>query len=370
MKGPFRADHVGSLLRPASLKVARGRAAKGEIPAAELRAMEDAAIRDVVALQEKAGLQSVTDGEFRRAMWHTDFLTGFDGIELTQSNYAVKFVGKGGETAETTSMLGVKGKVRRSKPVMVDHYRYLHAQTKRAAKFCIPAATYLHMRGGRKLVDPAAYTDMAEFWADIATAYQAEIADLAAAGCRYLQIDDVSFAYLCDEKIRAQIAADGEDPSALPGHYVNIVNSLIAKRPADMTVTIHTCRGNHQSMWMASGGYDAVADTLFNNANVDGFFLEFDTERAGGFEPLRYVPKGKKVVLGLVSSKEPEIESKDTLKRRIDEASKHVPLDQLCLSPQCGFASTSEGNRITEDIEKRKLELIVSVATDVWGSSV
>ena len=368
-KGPFRADHVGSLLRPASLKIARGRAARGEVTPAQLREAEDTAIRAVVSLQEQAGLQSITDGEFRRAMWHTDFLTGFDGIVQTQSNYAVKFQGKGGETAETTSMLAINAKVRRSRPVMVDHFRFLHAATRRTAKFCMPSATYLHMRGGRKLIGPGIYPDIAEFWSDIGAAYRAEIADLAAAGCTYLQIDDVSFAYLCDSTIRAQIAADGENPDALPALYVRIINSLLQGRPADMTATIHTCRGNHQSMWMASGGYDSVAETLFNGADVDGFFLEYDTERAGGFEPLRFVPKGKKVVLGLVSSKEPELESKDTLKRRIDEAAKHIPLEQLCLSPQCGFASTSEGNRITEDIEKRKLELIVSVAQEVWGSS-
>ena len=369
-RAPFRADHVGSLLRPAKLKAARAEAAMGAITRAQLTAIEDEAIRDVVRLQEAAGLQSVTDGEFRRAMWHTDFLTGFDGIVLTQSNYAVKFQGPGGQTAETNSMLAVNGKVRRSKPVMVDHFRFLAGATTRTAKFCMPSATYLHMRGGRKLVDPSAYTDMDEFWGDIATVYQQEIADLAAAGLRYLQIDDVSFANLCDESIQAQIKADGEDPTALPGHYVKILNSLIAKKPADMAVTIHTCRGNHRSMWMASGGYDRVAETFFNGANVDGFFLEYDTERAGGFAPLRFVPKGKKVVLGLVSSKEARLESKDELMRRIDDATKYIPLDQLCLSPQCGFASTLEGNLITDEIERKKLELVVETAAEVWGSSV
>jgi len=369
-KGPFRADHVGSLLRPQELKDARAKAASGEITAAELRAIEDRCIRDVVKLQESVGLQSVTDGEFRRAMWHTDFLTGFDGIVPTHSNYAVKFHGKGGETAETRSMLTVSGKVRRSKPIMIDHFAFLKSATTKTAKFCMPSATYLHVRGGRKLVDPTAYPDMQEFWHDIAQGYQEEIADLAKAGCDYVQIDDVSFAYLCDESICQQIANDGEDPKRLPQLYTQIVNTLVAKRPANMTVTIHTCRGNHQSMWMAEGGYDAVAEAFFTEADVDGFFLEYDTERAGGFEPLRFVPKHKKVVLGLISSKEAEIESKDQIKRRIEEATKYIALDQLCLSPQCGFASTAPGNRITEDVERKKLQLIVEIAQEVWGSAV
>jgi len=369
-KGPFRADHVGSLLRPQELKDARAKAASGEITATQLRAIEDRCIRDVVKLQESVGLQSVTDGEFRRAMWHTDFLTGFDGIVPTHSNYAVKFHGKGGETAETRSMLTVNGKVRRSKPIMIDHFAFLKSATTKTAKFCMPSATYLHVRGGRKLVDQTAYPDMQEFWHDIAKGYQEEIADLAKAGCDYVQIDDVSFAYLCDESICQQIANDGEDPKRLPELYTKIVNTLVAKRPANMTVTIHTCRGNHQSMWMAEGGYDAVAEAFFTQADVDGFFLEYDTERAGGFEPLRFVPKNKKVVLGLISSKEAEIESKDQIKRRIEEATKFIALDQLCLSPQCGFASTAPGNRITEDVERKKLQLIVEIAQEVWGSAV
>ena len=368
-KGPFRADHVGSLLRPAGLKEARAKAASGAITRDQLREIENSTIRDVVALQESAGLQSITDGEFRRAMWHTDFLTGFDGIVPTYSQYAIKFQGKGGETAETSSMLVVNGKVKRSKPVMVDHYAFLHSVTKKTGKFCMPSATYLHVRGGRKLVDRDVYPDVSEFWNDIAIAYQQEIDGLAKAGCNYVQIDDVSFAYLCDENICRQIANDGEDPKRLPELYTKIINTLTSKRPKDMTLTIHTCRGNHESMWMASGGYDAVAETFFTTADVDGFFLEYDTERAGGFEPLRFVPKGKKVVLGLVSSKEAAIESKDALKRRIEEATKFIPLDQLCISPQCGFASTAPGNRITEDVERKKLELLVRVATEVWGTA-
>jgi len=369
-KGPFRADHVGSLLRPEELKQARLQAQRGAIAAEALRMIEDRCIRDVVKLQEAAGLESITDGEFRRAMWHTDFLTGFDGIVATQSQYAAKFRGAGGATAETRSMLVVNDKVRRSKPIMLDHFRFLKSVASKTAKFCMPAPTYLHMRGGRKVVDQRAYPDMAEFWSDIAAGYRAEIADLAAAGARYIQIDDVSFATLCDPAIRAQVANDGEDPDTLPELYARIINTLIAERPADMTVTMHTCRGNHESMWMAAGGYDPVAEAVFNIVDVDGFFLEFDDERSGGFAPLRYVPKGKRVVLGLVSSKLAAMETKDDLMRRIDEAARHVPLEQLCLSPQCGFASTSGGNKITEDIERRKLELIVETAAEVWGSSV
>ena len=364
---PFRADHVGSLLRPAELKAARERAARGEMKAEALRELEDRSIRDVIALQEGAGLAGITDGEFRRAIWHVDFLTGFDGITATRSNYAIKFQGKGGETSETSSMMVVTGKVRRSKPVMIDHFKFLKNNTTRTPKFCIPAPTYMHMRGGRKVIDRAIYPDVEEFWSDIAKAYREEIADLVAAGCTYLQFDDVSFAFLCDAHIRDQVSHDGEDPAGLPAKYARIINSLIADRPASLGVTLHTCRGNHDSMWMASGGYEAIADALFNIADVDGFFLEYDTERAGSFEPLRFVPKGKRVVLGLVSTKETELETKDDLKRRIDEATKFISLDQLCISPQCGFASSAPGNRVSVDVERRKLELIVEVAQEVWG---
>ena len=364
---PFRADHVGSLLRPAELLEARAAAKGGRIGPEALKTVEDRSIRDVVALQEAAGLQGITDGEFRRAFWHVDFLTGFDGIEATGGQYAVAFKGEHGEVAGTSSMLGVTGKVRRTRPVMVDHFAFLKSVTRRTPKFCIPAATYLHMRGGRKVVDRTTYPDMDEFWADVARAYQEEIADLAAAGCTYLQLDDVSFAFLCDEGIRDQVRRDGEDPDALPGLYARIINSLIAKRPAGMAVTVHTCRGNHRSMWMAEGGYEPVAEAAFSQLEVDGIFLEYDTERSGGFEPLRFVPKGRRVVLGLVSTKRAALESKDTLKRRIDEAAKFVDLEDLCLSPQCGFASTEAGNELTADDEKRKLAMIVEVAEEVWG---
>ena len=367
MKAPFRADHVGSLLRPAELKQARADFKEKKISAEKLKELEDAQIRKAVAMQEAAGLQSVTDGEFRRAFWHTDFLTGFDGIVATQGQYALKFHGEGGAEGETRSMMVVNGKVRRSRPVMVSHFEFLKNETKRTAKLCIPAPTYLHMRGGRKVVDASAYPDIEEFWSDIARAYRAEIRDLVAAGCSYLQIDDVSFACLCDDAIRAQVKRDGEDPAKLPSKYARIINSLIAERPASLGVTMHTCRGNHASMWMASGGYDAVAESVFGESAVDGFFLEYDTERAGGFEPLRFVPKNKKVVLGLISTKKPQLEDKSQLKRRIEQASKYVPLENLCISPQCGFASSEVGNRLTEDDQRRKLALVVEVAREIWG---
>ncbi len=366
MRPPFRADHVGSLLRPSELKQAREAYKAKRIDAAQLSEIEDQAIRKAVALQESAGLQSITDGEYRRAFWHVDFLTGFDGIAATQGQYALKFHGEGGAQSETRSMMVVNGKVRRKKPVMLDHFRFLKANTKRTAKLCIPAPTYLHMRGGRRVVNPAAYPDVEEFWRDITLAYREEIAELVKAGLDYLQIDDVSFACMCDDNIRAQVKRDGEDPAKLPAKYAQVISSILKDRPAGLGVTMHTCRGNHASMWMAEGGYDAVAEAVFQT-EVDGFFLEYDSARAGGFAPLRFVPKGKKVVLGLVSTKKAELEDPDELKRRIEAASRYVPLENLCLSPQCGFASSEVGNRLTEEDEKRKLELVVRVAEEVWG---
>jgi 5-methyltetrahydropteroyltriglutamate--homocysteine methyltransferase len=366
VKPPFRADHVGSLLRPQELKDAREKAKRGAISAAQLKEVEDRAIRQAVALQEAAGLQSITDGEFRRAFWHVDFLTGFEGIVATQGQYALKFHGEGGAESETRSMMVVNGKVRRTKPVAVEHFRFLKGTTKKTAKLCIPAPTYLHMRGGRKVVNDKVYPDVEELWRDITRAYREEINDLAAAGCSYLQIDDVSFACLCDEGIRAQVQRDGEDPAKLPAQYARIISGLIAERPKTLAVTMHTCRGNHASMWMAEGAYDAVAEAIFQTA-VDGFFLEYDTARAGGFEPLRFVPQGKKVVLGLISTKTPRLEDRDQLKRRVEEASKYVPLENLCLSPQCGFASSEVGNKLTEDDQKRKLELVAETAREIWG---
>jgi 5-methyltetrahydropteroyltriglutamate--homocysteine methyltransferase len=366
MKPPFRADHVGSLLRPPELKEAREQFKNGKIAREKLKQAEDRAIRGAIAMQETAGLESITDGELRRAFWHVDFLTGFEGIVATQGQYALKFHGEGGAQSETRSMMVVRSRVKRTKPVMVDHFRFLKNTTKKTAKLCLPAPTYLHMRGGRKVIDEKAYPDVEEFWSDIARAYREEIKDLGDAGCTYLQIDDVSFACLCDEGIRSQVRRDGEDPAKLPSKYAAIISSLLKNRPEGMRVTLHTCRGNHASMWMAEGGYDAVAEAVFRT-EVDGFFLEYDSARAGGFEPLRFVPKDRKVVLGLISTKTPVLEKRADLKRRIDEAARHVPLENLCLSPQCGFASSEMGNRLTEDDQKRKLELAVQVARDVWG---
>jgi 5-methyltetrahydropteroyltriglutamate--homocysteine methyltransferase len=368
-KGPFRADQVGSLLRPDALKAARARFERGEIDRAALTDAEDASVRDVVRLQEAAGLHAITDGEHRRAIWHVDFLTGFDGIVATQSNYAIAFKGSDGATAETRSMMAVNGKIRRSQPVMGEHFKFLQATTKRTAKVCMPSPTYLHLRGAGHAIDRTVYPDLDEFWADLAVAYRAEIADLIAAGCTYLQLDDVSFCCLCDDGIRSQIKRDGEDPGRLAGFYAEVINTLIAERPPGVTITIHTCRGNHKSMWMAEGPYDAIADELFNLTDVDGYFLEYDSARAGGFSPLRFLPKGKRAVLGLISSKVAQLEKADDVKRRIDEAAKIVPLDQLCLSAQCGFASSVPGNALSEDDQQRKLELIVKIAEDVWGTA-
>jgi 5-methyltetrahydropteroyltriglutamate--homocysteine methyltransferase len=368
-KPPFRADHVGSLLRPAKLHEARAKAERAEISSAELIEIEDECIRDAVALQEQAGLQAVTDGEFRRGHYLVDFLTGFAGIVPSHTSYALSFKGEGGAVGQTRSMLTVNAKVRRTKPVMVEPFKFLKSETSRTPKLCLPSPTWIHMRGGRKTVSETIYPDLAEFWSDIVRAFHEEIADLAHAGCTYLQLDEISFAFLCDTAIRERVRADGLDPDALTREYARVVNDIAAGAPASMTVTVHTCRGNFKSMWMAEGGYGRVAEIAFDQPDVDGYFMEYDTERAGGFEPLKYVPKDKKVVLGLVSSKKPELESKDVLKRRIDEAAKFFPLSQLCLSPQCGFASTHHGNRVSEEVEQRKLALIVEVANDVWGSA-
>ena len=368
-KPPFRADHVGSLLRPPALHEARAKAQAGAITPAQLRAVEDSCIRDAVALQESAGLHAVTDGEFRRGHYLVDFMTGFTGIVPTNTSYALSFKGEGGASGETRSMLVVNGRVTRTKPVMVDAFKFLKSATKRTPKLCLPSPTWVHMRGGRRTVSESVYPDIEEFWSDLVRAFHEEIRDLAAAGCTYLQLDEISFAFLCDAQIRERIRADGLDPDDVTRRYARVVNDIAAGAPPSMTVTVHTCRGNFQSMWMAEGGYDRVASIVFDQPDVDGYFLEYDSDRAGGFEPLRHIPKNKKVVLGLVSSKKPEIESKDTLKRRIDEAAKFFPLDGLCLSPQCGFASTHDGNRVSEDVERRKLALIVEVANDVWGSA-
>ncbi len=361
---PFRADHVGSLLRPPRLHAARASAAKGQIDRAALRAVEDECIRDVVALQESVGLQSITDGEFRRDWWHIDFLRGFDGVETTQGSFGVHFQG----ADEQPPLMLVRSKIRRTKPSMLDHFKFLKSATRRTPKFCMPSPAMLHARGDRAALAKT-YPELGEFWADLTQAYREEIRDLYDAGCRYLQVDDTTIAMMGDPKVQEQFRKLGDEPRKDSEMYVDAVNAAIRDVPDDMTVAVHTCRGNFKSTWLASGSYDFVAETAFTRLDTDGFFLEYDTERAGGFEPLRYVPKGKKVVLGLVSSKFPELEKKDDLKRRIDAAAKFVPLENLCLSPQCGFSSTHHGNKITEDDERRKLALVLEVANEVWGTT-
>ena len=360
---PFRADQVGSLLRPQELVQARRAFREGRLTAQQLRHEEDIAIRAVVARQEAIGLQSVTDGELRRDWWHIDFLRRLEGVSIAQ-NPGPKF----GHTGEQPPIGTVTGRVRFGQPIMIEDFKFLSSCTSRTAKFTIPSPSMLHLRGGRKAVSREAYPDLEEFWADLARAYRAAIASFAAAGCRYLQLDDVAFAYLCDENVRATTLANGDDPVTLPRTYSDTINAALAARPPGMTITMHTCRGNFKSSWVAAGGYESVAEAMFASA-VDGFFMEFDTDRAGGFEPLRYLPKGKKVVLGLVTTKVGTIESKDQIKRRIDAAAKFVPLEDLCLSPQCGFSSTHPGNALSEDEQWRKLELVVEVAREVWGTA-
>ncbi len=362
---PFRADQVGSLLRPAELKQARARVERGELSADGLREIEDRLIREAVAKQEAIGLQSITDGEYRRGWWNHDFLGRIGGVEIMVDPKSVKFVG----TDDPRFTPQVRGKLRRVKPIMVDHFRYLRSVASRTPKFCMPSPSILYHRGGRAAVSREVYPDMDEFWADAARVYREELRDLAAAGCNYVQLDDTSFSFMCDDKFRASCRARGDDPDQLPRTYARTINAAIADRPAGMAIVMHTCRGNWKSTWLAEGGYEPVAEAVFNETGVDGFFLEYDSERAGSFAPLRFVPKGKKVVLGLISTKTPVLEDKSALKRRIEEAAKYVPLEDLCLSPQCGFASSHHGNLLGEDDQWRKLELVVSVAREVWGSA-
>lgn len=362
---PFRADHVGSLLRPASLKDARARWGRGEITAADLTAEEDAAIERIVARQAEIGLRSATDGEFRRAMWHFDFLERLDGVESFRSDHGIAF--KGGIETQPKG-LRVVGKLGFSGHPMVEHFRFLRERTRAAAKMTIPSPSVLHFRGGRRAVSPAVYPDMEEFYRDLGQAYRGAVRAFAEAGCRYLQLDEVNLAYLCDPEQRQILRDRGDDPDSLPAVYADMINTAISGRPSDMRITMHLCRGNFRSSWIAQGGYEPVAELLFHRIGVDGYFMEFDSERAGGFDPLRFVPKGKTVVLGLVTSKTGALETPEYLQRRIEEASHFVDLDQLCLSPQCGFASTEEGNSLTEDEQWAKLARIVEVAEKVWGA--
>jgi len=364
---PFRADHVGSLLRPPELLTARAEHAAGALSAEALRGVEDRAIREVVRLQEETGLQTVTDGEFRRASWHMDFIYRLRGISRSTETIKVHFRNEQGELDFTSAALKVDGRIGLDEPIFGDDFAYLRSvATTATPKLTIPSPSMVHYRGGRAAIDPAVYPDENEFWADLSAAYARQVAGVASLGCTYLQLDDTSLAYLNDPAQRAQVAAQGRDAEHLHERYIAQINAALAGRPAGLTVTTHMCRGNFRSSWAAEGGYDFVAEALFGRLDVDGFFLEYDDARSGGFAPLRFVPPGKFVVLGLVTTKRPQLESKDQLKRRIEEAAKYVPLEQLCLSPQCGFSSTVEGNQLSVEEEIAKLRLVVETAAEVW----
>jgi 5-methyltetrahydropteroyltriglutamate--homocysteine methyltransferase len=361
---PFRADHVGSLLRPAEVHAARARASSGELSSEELRAVEDHAITGAVKSLESIGMQSITDGEIRRAWFHLDFLERLDGVEITGN------IASSSDSASTVHMtppkLSVVGPLRHARDIQVEDYKFLASVTTKTPKVCIPSPTMVHFRGGRAGIDINAYPDMEKFFSDLAEVYRTEINALYSAGCRYIQLDDTNLAYLCDPVMRGGAVERGDDPDALPLAYANLINSVIDGRPDDLTVGIHLCRGNYRSTWFAEGGYEPVAEVLFNELNVDAYFLEYDDERSGDFAPLRYVPKNKTVVLGLVTSKRPELESFESLAARIDAAAQYVPHDQMCLSPQCGFASTVEGNEMTADQQWAKLGHVVDVSNRIW----
>ena len=363
---PFRADHVGSFLRPKYLIEAREAAQRGELSAAELRAVEDRAIREVVKLQQDIGLRGITDGEFRRTFFHVDFLTQLDGV-VEKGGMPVKFHKAGGDIDYAPPVMQVTGKVRHSRPIQRRDFEFLQSVTDRTPKVTIPSPTMLHFRGGRGAISREAYPQLDAFYDDVAAAYAEEIRDLAAAGCSYLQLDDTNLAYLCDARQREAARARGDDPDELPLRYARLINAAIADRPPGMTICVHLCRGNFRSSWAAEGGYEPVARVLFNELKVDGYFLEYDDARSGDFAPLRHVPPGKKVVLGLVTTKLNQLETIDELKRRIDEAARFMPLEQLCLSPQCGFSSTVHGNDVAVEMQRKKLQLVVDTARSVWG---
>jgi 5-methyltetrahydropteroyltriglutamate--homocysteine methyltransferase len=365
---PFRADHVGSLLRPPRLLQARGDHAAGRIDAVELRAVEDDAIRDAVRMQEEVGLRSATDGEFRRTSWHMDFIYQLEGITKEAGHIAVRFFNEDGEIEFTPAALHVSGKLGVTETIFGEHFRFLQETVTQAVpKLTIPSPSMVHYRSGKAAIDPAVYPTLDEFWADLTAAYADEVRRLGELGCTYLQLDDTSLAYMNDPHQRAYIASIGGDPERQHVEYIRHVNEALAGRPEGMFVTTHMCRGNFRSSWAASGDYEFVADALFNELAVDGFFMEWDDERSGGFAPLRLVPEGKVVVLGLVTTKHGELEDRDALKRRIEEASRYVDVEQLCLSPQCGFSSTVEGNELSHEQEVEKLRLVVEVAEEVWG---
>ena len=360
---PFRADHVGSLLRPAALKDARRRYADGTLDAAGLKAVEDREIERIIRKQQDLGLSGITDGELRRSWWHLDFLWGLDGIAEHQADFAIGFVG----ATPRTAGVRIDGRIGFSGHPMLEHYRFLHERTSAVPKLTIPAPSALTGRPVLPPIDARVYAQRDELFADLGEAYRAAVRAFAAAGCRYLQLDEVFIAMLCDANYRDKMVARGDDPDALLQRYAALINTAIADIPDDMTVTLHLCRGNFKSTYMGAGGYETVVDVLFNAIDVRGFFMEYDDERSGGFEPLRLLPKGKRVALGLVTTKSGRLESKDDVKRRIDEAAQHADLEQLSLTAQCGFSSTEEGNLLTEDEQWRKLELIVAVAREVWG---
>jgi 5-methyltetrahydropteroyltriglutamate--homocysteine methyltransferase len=366
---PFRADHVGSLLRPPELLKAREEFAAGRLPAEELRTAEDAAIVDVVKMQRDVGLQSATDGEFRRASWHMDFIYQLGGIEKAPSDIKVRFRNEQGEIEYTPAALHVAERVHLDHPIFAQDFEFLKGcvDPEIMPKLTIPSPSMVHYRGGPALIDPDVYPDPDEFWRDLTSAYAEQVLAVAGMGGRYLQFDDTSLAYLNDPSQRAMMASQGGDAEHLHETYIRHLNEVLEDKPDGLTITTHMCRGNFRSSWVAEGGYDFVAEALFGGLNVDGFFLEYDDARSGGFEPLRFVPKGKLVVLGLVTTKRGDLEDKDQLKRRIEQASQYVPIEQLCLSPQCGFSSTVEGNVLSYEQEVAKLELVVETAAEVWG---
>ncbi|HEY1360827.1 MAG TPA: 5-methyltetrahydropteroyltriglutamate--homocysteine S-methyltransferase [Xanthobacteraceae bacterium] len=369
-KPPFRAEHVGSLIRPDHLIKARERAERKEIGAEKLRRIQQDAIRDVVRMQEELGFGLVTDGEYNRHSWHRDFVLRLDNVRTVPSKLEVRFHGAEGERGHSPPAMQVAGRLGRpGGGIFVDDFRFLVSIARALPKITLPSPTVLHFRGGRAAIDVKAYPDIAAFYDDLARLYREEIADLARAGCRYLQLDEVNLAYLCDPELRRQVAGIGEDPDRLPQAYAGLLNATIRERPEDMTVCMHLCRGNFAGAWVAEGGYEPIAELLFNEIGVDGYFLEYDSARAGGFEPLRFLPKGKVAVLGLITTKSGALEFKDDLKRRIDAATRHAPIEQLALSPQCGFSSGIGGNTMDIAAETAKLRLVVETAREVWGSA-
>jgi len=365
-KPPFRADHVGSLLRTAALKEEREKRKRGEISPVALTEIEDREIEIVIRKQEGAGLKSITDGEYRRISWNYDFLEQLHNVESYEGERKIKFAATGPQPRPI--LLRVIGKLGGYEPhPMVEHFKFLQAHTRQTPKLTIPSPSSLHFRYGRDSVPESLYPSMTDFYRDLGESYRKAVHAFADAGCRYLQLDEVNLAYLCDPALCKVIADRGEDPAELPSIYADMINAAIADIPSDMTITMHLCRGNFRSSFVASGGYEPVAELLFNKINVHGYFMEYDSDRAGGFEPLRFVPKNKTVVLGLVTTKSGVLENKDDIKRSIEQAAKFLDLDQLCLSPQCGFASTEEGNALAEDEEWAKLRMIVEIAEEVWG---